>query len=57
MSYMSDAAAYGQRPDCERLVMSELTGMRLLPGPGHYLPGQAVTVLDFLTRSAHQNAK
>ena len=31
--------------------------MRLLPDTGHYLPGQAGTVLDFLTRPAHQSAK
>jgi pimeloyl-ACP methyl ester carboxylesterase len=30
--------------------------MRLLPDTGHYLPGQAGTVLEFLTRPAHQNA-
>jgi hypothetical protein len=31
--------------------------MRLLPDTGHYLPGQAGTVLDFLTESARQNAQ
>jgi pimeloyl-ACP methyl ester carboxylesterase len=31
--------------------------MRLLPDTDHHLPGQAGTVLDFLTGSAHQNAQ
>jgi acetyl esterase/lipase len=31
--------------------------MRLLPDTGHYLPGRAGAVLDFLTRPAHQIAK
>jgi hypothetical protein len=30
-------------------------GMRLLPDAGHYLPGQAQAVLDFLTTPAQHH--